>query len=98
MTAQNEWDKARKRIQENAKKVDMFAEREAFETWREQCGAAPINPEYHDDQTGYTGYISDRIFDFWDAWLARAVMEQDDLDFELLPDIIKRMADAVKKP
>ena len=49
MTAQNERDKARKRIQENAKKVDMFAEREAFETWREQCGAAPINPEYHDD-------------------------------------------------
>lgn len=98
MTAQNEWDKARKRIQENAKKVDIIAERQAFEAWREQCGATPINAEYHDDQTGYTGYTSSRIFDQWDAWLARAVMEQDDLDLELLPDIIKRMSDAVKKP
>lgn len=77
MTQQTEWEKTYDRIKANAQKVDIIAEREAFETWREQCGAAPINPEYHDDQTGYTGYISDRIFDFWDAWLARAVADRE---------------------
>ena len=78
MAQQTEWEKTYDRIKANAQRVDIIAEREAFEAWREQCGAAPINSEYHDDQTGYTGYISDRIFDFWDAWLARAVAGKTD--------------------
>lgn len=78
MTEKTEYEKACDRIKANAEKVDIIAEREAFEKWQAQCGVAPINPEYHDDQTGYTGYISNRIFDRWDAWLARAVAGKTD--------------------
>ena len=77
MTAQNERDKARKRIQENAKKVDMFAEREAFETWQKQCGLLPIDTRHHDPETGYRDTITGRNLDFWDAWLARAVADRE---------------------
>lgn len=74
--AQTEWDKVRERIKANAQKVDIIAERDAFETWQQQCGL-PIEQRYHDDETGYTDNLTGRAYDRWDAWLARAVKNRE---------------------
>lgn len=76
MTQQTEWEKACDRIKDNAQKVDIIAEREAFEAWQKQCGL-PIDSRYHDAETGYTDYLNMRAFDRWDAWLARAVADRE---------------------
>ncbi|WP_455001551.1 hypothetical protein [Cardiobacterium hominis] len=74
--AQSEWDKVRDRIKENAKRVDIIAERDAFEAWQQQCGL-PIEPRHHDEKTGYRDTITGRNLDRWDAWLARAVADRE---------------------
>lgn len=76
MAEKNEWEKAYERIKANAQKVDIIAEREAFEAWQQQCGL-PIEPRYHDDETGYNDNLTGRAYDRWDAWLARAVQNQE---------------------
>lgn len=76
MTEKTEWEKAYDRIKANAQKVDIIAERDAFEAWQQQCGL-PIDSRYHDDETGYTDNLTGRAYDRWDAWLARAVFKQD---------------------
>lgn len=75
MAEKTEWEKAYDRIKANAQKVDIIAEREAFEAWQAQCGL-PIDSRYHDDETGYTDNLTGRAYDRWDAWLARAVQNQ----------------------
>jgi len=75
MTQQTEWEKTYDRIKANAQKVDIIAEREAFEAYQQQCGL-PIDSRYHDSETGYTDNLTGRAFDRWDAWLARAVSEK----------------------
>lgn len=77
MTQQTEWEKTYDRIKANAQKVDIIAEREAFEAYQQQCGL-PIDSRYHDSETGYTDNLTGRAFDRWDAWLARAVSEKTD--------------------
>ena len=77
MTAQTEWEKTYDRIKANAQRVDIIAEREAFEAWQEQCGLLPIDPRHHDPETGYRGTITGRDFDRWDAWMARAVADEE---------------------
>ena len=37
----------------------------------------PIDSRYHNDETGYTDNLTGRAFDRWDAWLARAVQNQE---------------------
>jgi hypothetical protein len=76
MTQQTEWEKAYDRIKTNAQRVDIIAEREAFEAYQQQCGL-PIDSRYHDAETGYTDYLNMRAFDRWDAWLARAVADRE---------------------
>ena len=73
--AQHEWDKTYDRIKANAQKVDVIAERDAFEAYQQQCGL-PIDSRYHDSETGYTDNLTGRAFDRWDAWLARASAKQ----------------------
>lgn len=77
MAEKTEWEKACDRIKDNAQKVDIIAEREAFEAWQKQCGL-PIDSRYHDAETGYTDYLNMRAFDRRDAWLARAVAGKTD--------------------
>lgn len=69
----NEWENIKARLRDNAKKVDMRAEREKFEQWQTHCGIT--NSTYHDDEYGYGGFVPARLFDRWDAWLARAAEE-----------------------
>ena len=76
--AQSEYEKACDRIKANAQKVDIIAEREAFEAWQKQCGLLPIDSRHHDEKTGYRGTITGRNLDRWDAWLARAVAGKTD--------------------
>lgn len=76
MTQQTEWEKTYDRIKANAQRVDIIAEREAFETYQRECGL-PIDSRYHNDETGYTDNLTGRAFDRWDAWLARAVQNQE---------------------
>lgn len=76
MAEKTEWEKSYDRIKANAQKVDIIAEREAFEVWQKQCGL-PIDSRYHDAETGYTDYLNMRAFDRWDAWLARAVADRE---------------------
>ena len=59
MAEKTEWEKAYDRIKANAQKVDIIAEREAFEAWQAQCGL-PIEPRYHDDETGYNDNLTGR--------------------------------------
>ena len=77
MTEKTEWDKASDRIKTNAQKVDIIAERQAFEAWQEQCGLLPIDTRHHDPETGYRDTITGRNLDRWDAWLARAVADRE---------------------
>lgn len=77
MTQQTEWEKTYDRIKTNAQKVDIIAEREAFEAYQRECGL-PIDSRYHNDETGYTDNLTGRAFDRWDAWLARAVAGKTD--------------------
>ena len=77
MTQQTERGKTYGRIKANAQRVDIIAEREAFEAYLQQCGL-PIDSHYHDAETGYTDYLNWRAFDRWDAWLARAVAGKTD--------------------
>lgn len=76
MTEKTEYEKACDRIKANAQRVDIIAEREAFEAYQQQCGL-PIDSRYHDAETGYTDYLNMRAFDRWDAWLARAVADRE---------------------
>ena len=78
MTEKTEYEKAYDRIQENAQRVDIIAEREAFEAWQKQCGLLPIDQRHHDEKTGYRDTITGRNLDRWDAWLARAVAGKTD--------------------
>lgn len=78
MTQQTEWEKTYDRIKANAQRVDIIAEREAFEVWQKQCGLLPIDPRHRDEKTGYRGTITGRDLDRWDAWLARAVAGKTD--------------------
>ena len=73
MTQQTERGKTYDRIKANAQRVNIIAERDAFEAYQQQCGL-PIDSRYHDAETGYTDYLNMRAFDRWDAWLARAVV------------------------
>ena len=77
MAEKTEWEKACDRIKDNAQKVDIIAEREAFEAWQKQCGLLPIDPRHRDEKTGYRGTITGRDLDRWDAWLARAVADRE---------------------
>ena len=76
MAEKTEWEKTYDRIKANARRVDIIAEREAFEAYQQQCGL-PIDSRYHDAETGYTDYLNMRAFDRWDAWLARAVADRE---------------------
>lgn len=76
MTQQTKRGKTYDRIKANAQRVDIIAEREAFEAYQQQCGL-PIDSRYHDAETGYTDYLNMRAFDRWDAWLARAVADRE---------------------
>ena len=78
MTEKTEYEKAYDRIKANAGKVDVIAERQAFEAWQEQCGLLPIDPRHHDPETGYRDTITGRNLDRWDAWLERAVAGKTD--------------------
>ena len=77
MAEKTEWEKTYDRIKANAQRVDIIAEREAFETYQRGCGL-PIDSRYHNDETGYTDNLTGRAFDRWDAWLARAVAGKTD--------------------
>lgn len=77
MTQQTEWEKTYDRIKANAQRVDIIAEREAFEAYQQQCGLLPIGQRHHDPETGYRDTITGRNLDRWDAWMARAVFKQD---------------------
>lgn len=77
MAEKTEWEKTYDRIKANAQKVDIIAEREAFEAWQKQCGLLPIDTRHHDEKTGYRDTITGRNLDRWDAWLARAVENTD---------------------
>lgn len=77
MTEKTEYEKAYDRIQENAQKVDIIAERESFEKWQAHCGLLTIDPRHHDEKTGYRDTITGRNLDRWDAWLARAVADRE---------------------
>ena len=77
MTEKTEYEKAYDRIKANAQRVDVIAEREAFEAWQKQCGLLPIDQRHHDEKTGYRDTITGRNLDRWDAWLARAVENTD---------------------
>ncbi len=76
MTEKTEYEKAYDRIKANAQRVDVIAERNAFEAHQQQCGL-PIDSRYHDDKTGYRDTITGRNLDRWDAWLARAVSDRE---------------------
>ena len=76
MTQQTERGKTYDRIKANAQRVDIIAEREAFEAYQQQCGL-PIDSRYHDAETGYRDTITGRNLDRWDAWLARAVADRE---------------------
>lgn len=77
MTEKTEYEKACDRIKANAQRVDIIAERQAFEAWQEQCGLLPIDPRHRDEKTGYRDTITGRNLDRWDAWLARAVADRE---------------------
>ena len=77
MTQQTERGKTYGRIKANAQRVDIIAEREAFEEWQKQCGLLPIDQRHHDEKTGYRDTITGRNLDRWDAWLARAVADRE---------------------
>ena len=79
MTEKTEYEKACDRIKANAQRVDIIAERQAFEAWQEQCGLLPIDPRHRDEKTGYRDTITGRNLDRWDAWLARAVADREEL-------------------
>ena len=78
MAEKTEWEKSYDRIKANAQKVDIIAEREAFEAWQGQCGLLPIDTRHHNPETGYRDTITGRNLDRWDAWLARAVAGKTD--------------------
>ena len=77
MTQQTERGKTYDRIKANAQRVDIIAERDAFEAYQQQCGL-PIDSRYHDAETGYRDTITGRNLDRWDAWLARTAARKTD--------------------
>lgn len=102
MTEKTEWEKTYDRIKANAQKVDIIAEREAFEAWQEQCGLLPIDTRHHDEKTGYRDTITGRNLDRWDAWLARAVRGGNDYtprapQYGKLGESLTAMCEAAKK-
>ena len=102
MTQQTEWEKTYDRIKANAQKVDIIAEREAFEKWQTHCGLLPIDTRHHDPETGYRDTITGRNLDRWDAWLARAVRGGNDYtprapQYGKLGESLTAMCEAAKK-
>ena len=71
----NEWENIKTRIKKYAQRIDLLAEREKFENWQTQCGIT-VDTNRHCAEYGYGGMVSGRTFDRWEAWLARAVQQE----------------------